>query len=184
MLSVEEQIEHYGQWVDERLPAIPESVLYALPSRPRRWWIGLVAVGSAAAAIVTAAWVINRGSEQSLDTIAPAPTTEPQQVSSVTAPPSTLAQPTTPTATVPPYKDESGLGGRDGYAQVWTGRELVVIGGRRGSQQLADGAAYDPASRTMADYRRAAPSAFVLVRGVDRTRGHRRRRPRQHRRRV
>ena len=157
MLSVEEQIARYGQWVDSQLPRPTASPLRPFEPRRRRPWVGVVAVGAVLVAVVgMAAWLTNPGSDQSLDTVAP-PTTA-QQVPSVTEAPSTVPQPSQPTtasAETLPQPDHSLLGGRDGYVQAWTGRELVVIGGRRDVQQLADGAAYDPASR---QWRRIASS--------------------------
>ncbi|MGI5122098.1 hypothetical protein ACQEU5_21555 [Marinactinospora thermotolerans] len=42
---------------------------------------------------------------------------------------------------------EAPIQGREGHSIVWTGEEIIVWGGRAGSD-LADGAAYDPQTRT------------------------------------
>ena len=50
------------------------------------------------------------------------------------------------------------LGDRDGYSQTWTGKELVVMGGRRANDVFGDGAAYDPRRDT---WRAIAPAPHV-----------------------
>ncbi|MGI9120122.1 MAG: Kelch repeat-containing protein [Acidimicrobiales bacterium] len=57
------------------------------------------------------------------------------------------------------------LAAREDVTSEWTGREMIVWGGRAGQEYLADGAAYDPAADT---WRPLAPAPLEgrVVRGV------------------
>src|SRR5687767_7326624 len=118
MLSVEEQITRYGEWIDGQLPRPPVSPLRPHQPRRRQPLIAVVAVGAVLVVVIgVAAWVMNRGSEQSLDTVAPTPTALPQ-TPSVTAAQAISTQSSAPITTAPPV-DGSTLGRRDGYVQVF-----------------------------------------------------------------
>lgn len=181
MFDVIEQLERYGAAVERSIPTVPlpgvgpRPASRLLPGHPRwrRPWAAVAAVSAVLmVAIGITVWLMNRGLEQSLDTVAP-PTTM-QVVPTVREAPTTLPQEDPPATTAPssspPQPDQSLLGSREGYMQTWTGRELVVLGGRRGTQQLADGAAYDPATgqwRRIASPPRAHSYSFVAWTGTE-----------------
>ncbi len=179
MLDVIEQLERYADVVVETVePTRPTDVgpvAIVATSMPRRpLWQSVLAAAAAVALVVGGFWFLVNRSNAS----------PPAGTSST----STDAQTNAPRSGVE-LLDSGPLAPRDGSALAWTGTELVVWGGaiepvNRGlvgpDRQFADGAAYNPSTRTWrtmagsplpADYTRpfavSTPDGVVIARDAN-----------------
>lgn len=166
MLSVEEQLSRYGDWVALQQPDEALALPASAPP-PRRRWLPAAACVAVVAVVAAVVWWPRNGEDSGITTEVPSTTVVESTPTMTTEPPvATTTRNASPSPNAP--KQDNG------YAQVWTGNELIITGGFTqglgGGTPTLRGAAFNPrtsAWRPIADAPRPRNHGFAVWTGEE-----------------